>query len=134
MLEIFDYLSGSAVINPLAALIAPLAGLALIAAASAVSVNPLLLQLVTISRNRRRRRQLEQSPARRAVRQIQVLENFLSSTDSQLQSDLLMLNYLQCGDFLAQTNHCLELLVCSYSNNSSGRPAFSKQQKDVVSM
>ena len=122
-------------INPLAALIAPLAGLALIAAASAVSVNPLLLQLVTISRNRRRRRrQLEQSPARRAVRQIQVLENFLSSTESQLQSDLLMVNYLQCGDFLAQTNHCLELLVCSYSNNTSGRPAFSKQQRDVVSM
>ena len=123
----------------MAALIAPLAGLALIAAASAVSVNPLLLQLVTISRNRRRRRrrrrrQLEQSPARRAVRQIQVLENFLSSSDNQLQSDLLMLNYLQCGDFLEQTNHCLELMVCSYSNNSSGRPAFSKQQRDVVSM
>ena len=121
-------------INPLAALIAPLAGLALIAAASAVSVNPLLLQLVTISRNRRRRRrQLEQSPARRAVRQIQVLENFLSSTENQVQSDLLMLNYLQCGDLLEQTNHCLELLVCTYSN-SSGRSAFSKQQKDVVSM
>ena len=121
----------------MAALIAPLAGLALIAAASAVSVNPLLLQLVTISRNRRRRRrrrQLEQSPARRAVRQIQVLENFLSSSDNQLQSDLLMLNYLQCGDFLDQTNHCLELMVCSYSNNSSGQPVFSKQQRDVVSM
>ena len=119
----------------MAALIAPLAGLALIAAASAVSVNPLLLQLVTISRNRRRRRrQLEQSPARRAVRQIQVLENFLSSSDNLLQSDLLMLNYLQCGDFLDQTNHCLELMVCSYSNNSSDPPAFSKQQRDVVSM
>ena len=120
-------------VNPLAALIAPLAGLALIAAASAVSVNPLLLQLVTISRNRKRR-QLEQGPARRAVRQIQVLENFLSSSDNQIQSDLLMLNYLQCGDLLDQTNHCLELMVCSYSNNSSGRPAFSKQQRDVVSM
>ena len=120
-------------INPLAALIAPLAGLALIAAASAVSVNPLLLQLVTLSRNSRRRRQLEQSTASRAVRQIQVLENFLSSTENQIQSDLLMLNYLQCGDFLEQTNHCLELLVCTYSNNS-GRSAFSKQQKDVVSM
>ena len=120
----------------MAALIAPLAGLALIAAASAVSVNPLLLQLVTISRNRRRRRrrQLEQSPARRAVKQIQVLENFLSSSDNQLQSDLLMLNYLQCGDLLDQTNHCLELMVCSYSNNSSSPPAFSKQQRDVVSM
>ena len=124
-------------INPVAALIAPLAGLALIAAASAVSVNPLLLQLVTISSNRRRRRrrQLEQSPARRAVRQIQVLENFLSSSrDSQLQSDLLMVNYLQCGDLLAQTNHCLELMVCTYSSSSTGRPAFSKQQRDVVSM
>ena len=123
-------------INPVAALIAPLAGLALIAAASAVSVNPLLLQLVTISSNRRRRRrrQLEQSPARRAVRQIQVLENFLSSRDSQLQSDLLMVNYLQCGDLLAQTNHCLELMVCTYSSSSTGRPAFSKQQRDVVSM
>ena len=121
-------------INPLAALIAPLAGLALIAAASAVSVNPLLLQLVTLSRNSRRRRQLEQSTASRAVRQIQVLENFLSSSDSQLQSDLLMVNYLQCGDLLAQTNHCLELMVCTYSSSSKGRPAFSKQQRDVVSM
>ena len=120
-------------INPVAALIAPLAGLALIAAASAVSVNPLLLQLVTISSNGRRRRR--RSPARRAVRQIQVLENFLSSSrDSQLQSDLLMVNYLQCGDLLAQTNHCLELMVCTYSSSSKGRPAFSKQQRDVVSM
>ena len=46
--------SGSS-INPLAALIAPLAGLALLGAASAVAVNPVLLQLVTISRKRRKR-------------------------------------------------------------------------------
>merc|ERR1712173_422324 len=86
----------------------------------------------TLSRNSRRRRQLEQSTASRAVRQIQVLENFLSSSDSQLQSDLLMVNYLQCGDLLAQTNHCLELLVCSYSIHL--QPAFSKQERDVVSI
>ena len=43
-------------INPLAALIAPLAGLALLGAASAVAVNPVLLQLVTIKKGRRRRR------------------------------------------------------------------------------
>ena len=122
-------------INPLAALIAPLAGLALIAAASAVSVNPLLLQLVTISRNRRRRRrQLEQSPARRAVRQIQVLENFLSSPANMVQPDLLMVNYLQCTDLLERDNHCLELLVCSYTNSSTALTVFSKPEKDVVAM
>ena len=43
-------------INPLAALIAPLAGLALLGAASAVAVNPVLLQLVTIKKGRRRRK------------------------------------------------------------------------------
>ena len=120
-------------VNPLAALIAPLAGLALIAAASAVSVNPLLLQLTTISRNRRRR-QLQQVPVRRAIRQITVLENFLSSPVNQIQSDLLMVNYLQCGELLEQTNHCLELLVCSYTTSTPDRAAFSKQEKDVVAM
>ena len=125
--------SGTAVVNPLAALIAPLAGLALIAAASAVSVNPLLLQLTTISRNRRRR-QLEQGLAKRAIRQITVLENFLSSPVNQIQSDLLMVNYLQCGELLEQTNHCLELLVCSYTSSTPARAAFSKQEKDVVAM
>ena len=125
--------SGTAVVNPLAALIAPLAGLALIAAASAVSVNPLLLQLVTISRNRKRR-QLEQGPARRAVRQIQVLENFLSSPANMVQPDLLMVNYLQCADLLEQDNHCLELLVCSYTNSSTAQTVFSKPEKDVVAM
>ena len=63
---------------------------------------------------------------------LQVLETFLSSTDSQLQSDLLMVNYLQCGDLLDQTNHCLELLVCSYTGST--KTAFSKSEKDVVSM
>jgi hypothetical protein len=42
-------------INPLAALIAPLAGLALLGAASAVAVNPILLQLVTINKDRNKR-------------------------------------------------------------------------------
>lgn len=40
-------------INPLAAMVAPLAALALIAAASAVSVNPMLMSIATISRSRR---------------------------------------------------------------------------------
>ena len=125
--------SGNALVNPLAALIAPLAGLALIAAASAVSVNPLLLQLTTISRNRRRR-QLDQGPARRVIRQITILENFLSSPVNQIQSDLLMVNYLECGNLLDQTNHCLELLVCTYTNSTLAKTAFSKQEKDVVAM
>ena len=43
------------IINPLAALIAPLAGLALLGAASAVAVNPILLQLVTINKDRGKR-------------------------------------------------------------------------------
>ena len=51
--------------NPLAALIAPLAGLALLGAASAVAVNPILLQLVTINKdkNGRRRRRKRESAA-----------------------------------------------------------------------
>ena len=96
----------------------------------------MLLKLATI-RNRRRRRQLDQEPARRAVRQLQVLETFLSSTENQIQSDLLMVNYLQCGDLLDQTNHCLELLVCTYTISTTAKTAkavFSKSEKDVVSM
>ncbi len=67
-------------INPLAALIAPLAGLALLGAASAVAVNPVLLKLVTI----RRRREASDSPQldqqlRTRIRQLRLLDSFLSS-------------------------------------------------------
>jgi len=41
-------------LNPLAAIIAPLAGFALLAAAAAVAVNPLLMELVTISGRKKR--------------------------------------------------------------------------------
>ena len=43
-------------LSPLAALIAPLAALALLGAASLVSLNPTLLQIAVIQGKRRRRR------------------------------------------------------------------------------
>ena len=42
--------------NPLAALIAPLAALALLGAATAVAVNPVLLQIAVINNGKRRKK------------------------------------------------------------------------------
>ena len=66
-------------INPLAALLAPLAGLALLGAASAVAVNPVLLKLTTIRGARDADTARPDQQLRVRLRQLRLLETFLSS-------------------------------------------------------
>jgi len=134
--------SGSS-INPLAALIAPLAGLALMGAAAAVAVNPILLQLAVISRGRRRRREVQEeeelenmveNDIQRRVKQLRVLEKFLSSMPGKFsQSDQLTADYLRCSGLSDESNQCLELLVCTYGQ-PPGTGDLTGIERDVVSI
>ena len=148
-------ISGNPVINPLAAMVAPLAALALIAAASAVSVNPMLMSIATISRSRRhsgvsrvystgvhrqnRFSEQVQSRQERGLRQMRTLETFLSSLPANLGGpavhEKLTLTFLECGELVSSANHCLERVACLYTVQGSDKPGgFSKQERDVVSM
>ncbi len=95
-------------INPLAALIAPLAGLALLGAAAAVSVNPVLVQLAVINNGRRRRsprsaRLATSEDAR--LNEIDLLENFLTKqVDFGHQTEAMVANYLDCSGFSSTEN------------------------------
>ena len=127
-------------INPLAAIVAPLAGLALIAAASAVSVNPMLMSIVTI-RNRRQVDGTKETEVgrqmKRGLRKVRLLERFLSSLPGRVSTaDKLMLTYLECSELVSPDNHCLELMVCQYSQqaNNLTQVSFSPDEKEVVSM
>ena len=143
-----QYNSGNPVINPLAAMVAPLAALALIAAASAVSVNPMLMSIATISRSRRhtspgdlerQERGLRQMRTiQRGLRQMRTIESFLSSLPSSDQgsgvADRLTLSYLECGELVSPGNHCLQRVVCLYTSGNTTLGGFSPQERDVVSM
>lgn len=124
----------------MAAIVAPLAALALIAAASAVSVNPMLLSIATISRNRRHLGEAKENiqvtkSQQRGVRQMRLLERYLSSLKGQHSSvtDKLLVTHLQCSGLVSNDNHCLEQVVCLYTANSS-HPTFSNDERDVISM
>ncbi len=104
-------------INPLAALIAPLAGLALLGAASAVAVNPVLLKLVTIRGKReadlpdqpagladqsadRADQQADQQQLRARLKQLRLLDTFLSSMPGILDaipSSTFLLIHFPCS-------------------------------------
>ena len=133
-----QYNSGNPVINPLAAMVAPLAALALIAAASAVSVNPMLMSIATISRSRRHTMPGELERQERGLRQMRTIERFLSSLPSSDQgsgmADRLTLSYLECGELVSPGNHCLQRVVCLYTSGNTTLAGFSPQERDVVSM
>jgi len=115
--------SGSS-INPLAALIAPLAGLALLAAASAVAVNPILLQLITITKRRRKRGtgtdfDAAEESLKAKIKQLTLLDSFLNSVPGGGgQGDLMTVGYLSCSGLVDQDNQCLQLLACQYTNDN----------------
>jgi len=118
-------------INPLAALIAPLAGLALLGAAAAVSINPVLVQLAVINGGRRKKRDLQHQ---KKVTEIQLLENFLAKeTDFPHQTENMVAQYMQCSGLSTDQNQCLERLVCIYAANGSNKEA-SKQEREVISI
>jgi len=126
-------------INPLAALVAPLAALALIAVASTASVNPMLLSIATISRNRRHTSSsTETIKIQKEVRQVRVLERFLSSLPGRAETaDKLMMSYLECSGLVSSENHCLEQMVCQYSRNQDEprkNLILNDEDRDVISI
>jgi uncharacterized protein YqeY len=127
--------SGGGGINPLAALIAPLAGLALLGAAAAVSINPVLVQLAVINGGRRKRRQANLDPlTQKRMTEIDVLENFLAKeTDFNQQTETLVANYLDCSGLASIDNKCLERLVCFYAAPKEN-DGVSKSEKDVIAI
>ena len=121
-------------INPLAAFIAPLAGLALLGAAAAVSINPVLVQLAVVNGGRRKKRSNSNFDHQKKVTEIQLLENFLArETDFSHQTENMVAQYLQCSGLSTDQNQCLERLVCIYAANGMEKEA-SKQEREVISM
>lgn len=93
-------------INPLAAFIAPLAGLALLGAAAAVSINPVLVQLAVVNGGGKKRRRRSLNPAiQKQMNEIQLLENFLNrETQFENQAELMTAQYLQCSGLTSGQN------------------------------
>ena len=91
-------------INPLAAFIAPLAGLALLGAAAAVSINPVLVQLAVVNGGRKKR-DLRDPNMQRKVTEIELLENFLSKeTKFDSQAESMVAQYLECSGLSSDQN------------------------------
>lgn len=92
-----DNRQDTASINPLAAIIAPLAGLALLAAAAAVAVNPILIELVTITGRKKRGAGLDKDMERN-LHQLNVLEKFLAKVPGEKAgTEKLMAQYIGCS-------------------------------------
>lgn len=120
-------------INPLAAFIAPLAGLALLGAAAAVSINPVLVQLAVVNGGRKKR-DLRDPNMQRKVTEIELLENFLSKeTKFDSQAESMVAQYLECSGLSSDQNQCLERLVCIYASPYQ-IDRVNKQEKDVIAI
>jgi len=137
----------SSAINPLAAVIAPLAALALLGAATAVALNPVLVSLAVITGKKKRKRrsvitadQDDLDPkSKRQLEEMQKLETFLAKVpNGQDQTEELLANYVDCSG-LAANSQCLEHLVCLYSNPLASSAAANHQpvtdaEKDVIAI
>jgi len=123
--------------NPLALLLAPLAGIALLTAAAAVAINPVLVSVSFTGRRRKRRDadELNQglSPAlEEKINEMQVLEKFMASVPDNLNYQQQVLSmYLSCSGYTEMTNHCLDRTVCEYGNAKS---SVSQEERDVISI
>merc|ERR1711892_992121 len=126
--------------NPLALLIAPLAGIALLTAAAAVAINPVLVT-VSVTGKRRRRRDLDTvignnqgitPELEEKIHEMQVLEKFMSSVpeNTNYQQQVLSM-YLSCSGYTEMTNHCLDRVVCEYANNNN---SVKQEERDVISI
>merc|ERR1712123_266430 len=126
--------------NPLALLIAPLAGIALLTAAAAVAINPVLVT-VSVTGKRRRRRDLDTvignnqgitPELEEKIHEMQVLEKFMSSVpeNTNYQQQVLSM-YLSCSGYTEMTNHCLDRVVCEYANNNNN---VKQEERDVISI
>lgn len=123
--------------NPLALLLAPLAGIALLTAAAAVAINPVLVSVSFTGRRRKRRDadELNQglSPAlEEKINEMQVLEKFMASVPDNLNYQQQVLSmYLSCSGYTEMSNHCLDRTVCEYGNAKS---SVSQEERDVISI
>merc|ERR1711892_1017885 len=126
--------------NPLALLIAPLAGIALLTAAAAVAINP-VLDTVSVTGKRRRRRDLDTvignnqgitPELEEKIHEMQVLVKFMSSVpeNTNYQQQVLSM-YLSCSGYTEMTNHCLDRVVCEYANNNN---TVKQEERDVISI
>merc|ERR1712106_49426 len=126
--------------NPLALLIAPLAGIALLTAAAAVAINPVLVT-VSATGKRRRRRDLDTvignnqgitPELEEKIHEMQVLEKFMSSVpeNTNYQQQVLSMS-LSCSGYTEMTNHCLDRVVCEYANNNNN---VKQEERDVISI
>merc|ERR1712223_374999 len=128
--------------NPLALLVAPLAGIALLTAAAAVAINPVLIS-VSVTGKRRKRRDLDTviqanqsegiSPElEEKIHEMQVLEKFMSTVpeNTNYQQQVLSM-YLSCSGYEEITNACLDRVVCEYANEES---EVEQEERDVISI
>jgi len=141
-------------LNPLALLVAPLAGISLLTAAAAVALNPVLVS-VSLTGKKRRKRSLfgtgmEAAAAligattnstydktldpdvQEKIHEMEVLEKFLGSVPSQVKYQQQILSmYLSCSGYLEESNLCLDRVVCEYSDPTSN---LQSDERDVVAI
>jgi len=135
-----QYGGGGGGINPLALLVAPLAAISLLAAAAAVAINPVLVQVSFTGK--RRKRSLNGEPdedeaewnpeIKEKMHEMEVLERFLGTIpeNRRYQQQILSM-YLTCSGYTETSNKCLDRVVCDYSNVNSDIP---QDEKDVISI
>lgn len=125
-------------VNPLSALVAPLAALALLGAAAAVSTNPVLLSIAVLSSGRKRRALMDNGDEvtpelEEQLQEMEVLEKYMAKLPGQEeQQEKLMATYLSCSGFTESDNKCLDRVVCEYSVVHS--KMMGDLEKDVISM
>merc|ERR1712062_947765 len=116
------------------------AGIALLTAAAAVAINPVLVT-VSVTGKRRRRRDLDTvignnegitPELEEKIHEMQVLEKFMSSIpeNTNYQQQVLSM-YLSCSGYTEVTNSCLDRVVCEYANKNN---KISQEEKDVISI
>ncbi len=131
----FSHSSGGSGINALSVLVAPLAALALLGAAAAVSTNPVLLSMVVLSSGRKRRDLIstdDDPELETKLQEIEVLEQYIAKVpDHEEQHEKLMATYLSCSGFTEERNGCIDRIVCEYSVQPSG---MADLERDVISM
>ena len=89
----------------MAAFIAPLAGLALLGAAAAVSINPVLVQLAVINDGKRRKKRSSDPDFRRKMTEVELLEKFLAKeTNFNSQTENMVAQYLECSGMASDQN------------------------------
>jgi hypothetical protein len=132
--------------NPLALLVAPLAGIALLTAAAAVAINPVLVTVSLTGKRRRRSAATEEdedvgkynfdegiSPElEEKIHEMQVLEKFMSSIPENVNYQHQVLSmYLSCSGYTGLTNKCIDRVVCEYADSTSD---ISSEERDVISI